>query len=293
MKYILSLLTVGVAISISSCRQEKASDHNANVVAVDTVINNQDTKEAERLKRRAQIENQARKDSLTMVGVLHEALEIADKNIGKDTFFQDYVVAPDSIPVRVEINLDYHFTKEYPHLVIRRKEPFFVYIDIYTKKGSHFEHVLAYDRWEMEYMNDTIRDINGDGLNDFVVNWYGSTGCCLKGFSDVFLLRQEEHTFSSKFKFINPTFSPAEKIIRGVCYGHPGETEMYKYRWHGEAVDTVEFVSYERTDQSATGKVLISRERFIKDKGKILKVLNSVPAEYKGIVGYDWFIGNI
>ena len=35
------------------------------------------------------------------------------------------------------------------------------------------------------------------------------------------------NTFSKNFEFINPTFSPKEKIIRGICYGHPGETEMY------------------------------------------------------------------
>ena len=40
-------------------------------------------------------------------------------------------------------------------------------------------------------------------------------------------------TISNNFEFINPTFSPKEKIIRGVCYGHPSETEMYKYKWNG------------------------------------------------------------
>jgi hypothetical protein len=34
----------------------------------------------------------------------------------------------------------------------------------------------------MTYVNDTIKDINGDSLNDSVVNWDGVTGCCLKGF---------------------------------------------------------------------------------------------------------------
>jgi len=80
----------------------------------------------------------------------------------------------------------------------------------------------------MEYINDTIRDINGDGFNDFVVNWYGSNGCCLKAFSNVYLLRPDKKIFSNNLEFINPTFSPTEKIIRGVCYGYPGETEMYK-----------------------------------------------------------------
>ena len=47
---------------------------------------------------------------------------------------------------------------------------------------------------------------------------------------------------------INPTFSPKEKIIRGVGYGHPGETEMYKYKWNGNTIDTMEYVYFERND---------------------------------------------
>ena len=131
----------------------------------------------------------------------------------------------------------------------------------------------------------------GDGLNDFVVNWYGSTGCCLKAFSNVYLLRQDKKAFSENFEFINPTFSPKEKIVRGVCYGHPGETEMYKYKWNGEKVDTLEYVSYERNEKGKTGKVIISTDRPYGEKFKTLKVLNSVPTEYKKIEGYDWFTG--
>ena len=144
----------------------------------------------------------------------------------------------------------------------------------------------------MTYVNDTIRDINGDGLNDFVVDWYGSTGCCLKAFSDVYLIRNDKKTFSNNFEFINPTFSPKENIIRGVCYGHPGETEMYKYKWNGETVDTLEYVYYETDDKGVkTGKVIISDKESYLSNFQIIKRLNSVPSEYKKIEGYDWFTG--
>jgi hypothetical protein len=144
----------------------------------------------------------------------------------------------------------------------------------------------------MTYVNDTIRDINGDGLNDFVVNWYGASGCCLKAFSNIYLLQHDKKAFTENFKFINPTFSPKEKIIRGVCYGHPGETEMYKYKWNGEQIDTLEYVSYEKNDKGEkTGKILISTDRPDGDKFKTLRVLNSVPKEYRKIEGYDWFTG--
>jgi len=147
----------------------------------------------------------------------------------------------------------------------------------------------------MTYVNDTIRDINGDGLNDFVVNWYGATGCCLKAFSDIYLLRQDKNTFSESFEFINPTFSPKEKIIRGVCYGHPGETEMYKYKWKDESIDTLEYIAFQTKDDKSsvkTKKIIISNNgQESSKKYRIIKILNDVPNEYKKIDGYDWFIG--
>lgn len=144
----------------------------------------------------------------------------------------------------------------------------------------------------MEYMNDTIRDINGDGFNDFVVNWYGSNGCCLKAFSNVYLLRPDKKIFSNNLEFINPTFSPTEKIIRGVCYGYPGETEMYKYKWDGDTIETLEYVSYEKNKRGEkTGKILVTKHRPYDGNAKIIKRLNLIPKEYKSIDGYDWFTG--
>lgn len=251
-------------------------------------------KEKERLDKRAEIEKQERIDSLKLDNVLSDALRIANQDIGKDRFQKKYTVKTDQdYDIEVEMNLDNHFTKNYPHLIIWRHGQNNVCIDIYSKNHNKFEKVLSHDEWSLTYTNDTIRDINGDGLKDFVVNWYGANGCCLKAFSDIYLLRKDNKTFSKSFEFINPTFSPKEKIIRGVCYGHPSETEMYKFKWNDETVDTIEFVSYEKNNKGEkTGKIIISKNNSIKDK-KIIKRLNSVPKEYQKIEGYDWFTGNI
>ena len=292
MKTTLHILTIGIIIILFSCGQPNDKKRIA-VVTSDTLLTRIDKKEKERLEKRRAIEEQDYADSLRLDKVLQDALKIANQNIDKNKFIEKYEVTPDSIPVSVEINLDYHFTKTNPHLIIRRNEPSAIYIDIYTKGVNKFEKVVSHEQWTMTYVNDTIRDINGDGLNDFVVNWYGSTGCCLKAFSNVYLLRQDKKEFSENFEFINPTFSPKERLIRGVCYGHPGETEMYKYKWNGEKVDTVEYVSYQKNDKGGkTGKVVISSDEPFGDKYKILKILNSVPTEYRKIEGYDWFTGN-
>jgi urease beta subunit len=293
MNTILNILTLLLISTLFSCGQQNGKKK----IPADSTVNLQtriDKKEKERLEKRKALEEQASADSLRLDQVLQRALKMAEQQINKDKFIKKYEVSQDGDPMSVEINLDYHFTKTSPHLIIRRSDRSAVYIDIYTKGGNKFEKVVSHEQWTMTYVNDTIQDINGDGLNDFVVSWYGSSGCCLKAFSNVYLLRQDQKGFSENFEFINPTFSPKEKIIRGVCYGHPGQTEMYKYRWNGEKIDTLEYVSYEKNDKGEkTGKILISNKEPYGEQFKIMKRLNNVPSEYTKINGYDWFTGSL
>lgn len=291
MKITLHILTLLILTTLVSCGRSK-ENKTVTLLITDTLQTTIDKKEKERLDERREIKWREHADSLRRDKVLRDALKIANKNFSKERFVEKYDVFPDSIQVSVEINLDDHFSTTNPHLIIRRTDPGCVYIDIYSKGKNKFEKVISHEQGGMTYVSDTIRDINGDGLNDFLVNWYGSSGCCLKAFSNVYLFRQDKKTFSRDFEFINPTFSAKEKIIRGVCYGHIGKTEMYKYKWNGEKVDTLEYVFYEKDEKDInTGKVIISTHRPYEDNFKILKVLNVVPPEYKKIEGYDWFSG--
>ncbi len=294
MKTTLHILTLGLLITLFSCGQPNEKK-NVAVVTTDTLQKNFDKKEKERLEKRKEIEKQDKIDSLNLDKFLKNAIKIAEQNINLDKFKKEYVETMSDSLYQVEISIisDFYFSKENPHLIIRRNTPGSIYIDIFSKKGSRINKVISHEQWNMTYVNDTIRDINGDGLKDFVVNWYGSSGCCLKAFSNIYLLRPDKKTFSKNIEFINPTFSPKEKIIRGVCYGHPGETEMYKYKWIAEKVDTLEYISYQKSDKGVkTGKVIISTDQPYGDKNKILKIVNSVPTEYRKIEGYDWFTGH-
>lgn len=285
----LGKFSVGVILLLLfSCGKSNEKKKDA-VIKKDSTPKTFVETEKERLEREKKITEELRVDSLAFDKVLTDALEIASENNAKNNFQKKNKTSSD---IEVEINLDNHFTKEFPHLIIHRTGESDVYIDIYSKANTKFEKVVSYNIWKLTYQNNTIRDINGDGLKDFVVNWYGANGCCLKAFSDVFLLRQDLKTFSKDFEFINPTFSPKEKIIRGICYGQPAETEMYKFKWNGEAVDTIEFVSYEKNKNGKkTGKIIISKDRPFNNKYKKIKVVSSIPYEYKNIEGIDWFTG--
>jgi hypothetical protein len=293
MKKKIHILIVGLVIVFFSCGQSKQKQQMA-VTLNDTLQTNLAKKEKDRVEKRNKIAEQDKIDSINLEKILKDAIEVVEQNKDWGGVEKKYVeTMPDSsYQVEVSINYGFYFTKENPHFIIRRNTPGAIFVDIFFKPNRLLKKVLSHQQWGMTYVSDTIRDINGDGLKDFIVNWYGSSGCCLKAFSDVYLLRTDKKTFSNSFEFINPTFSPTEEIIRGVCYGHLGETEMYKYKWKGEVVDTLEYISYEKNDKGEkTGKIVVSNDRPYRVRHKILKRLNSVPDEYKKIEGYDWFTG--
>ena len=280
MKTKLILLLIGIITTFISCDHSNRKKENPVVVTKHSPSNPE------------KIDEQVQLDSIRLDKVLQAAIKLANHQFGKDTFTQKYKVSLDDIPISVEMDLDYFFSKTNSHLIVKRTDPNNIYLDVYSKGKHSFEKVLSHKEWTMTYVSDTIRDINGDGRKDFVVNWYGSTGCFLKAFSNVYLLRTDKKGFSKNLEFINPTFSPSEKIIRGVCYGQPGETELYKYKWNNEIVDTLEYVSFQRNSKGIkTGKVIITNDRPYSKQCKTLNVLNSVPSEYQKIVDYEWFLG--
>jgi hypothetical protein len=249
-------------------------------------------KESERISKRKLLDEQENADKIRLDRHLQDALNIANQNFDKNIFLKKYSIVNDDSEVIVEINMGHHFTQWVPHLIIRITDPstMEMYIDVFYKGTSHFEKAISHRQWNLTYENDEIKDVNGDGLDDFVVNWYGASGCCLKAFSNVYLIRNNQKTFSKNFEFINPTFSPKEKLIRGVEYGHPGQTEMYKFQWVGEKIDTIEYIAFETKKEDSsikTGKIQILNSKF-----KTVKVLDEIPSEYHEIFGFDWFLGN-
>jgi hypothetical protein len=176
------------------------------------------------------------------------------------------------------------FSNKIKHLVI--KTFFGWHVNLYVYRLNDLVLEFRDDWSNLDYLGTDIKDINGDGIKDFITNWENASGCCRRDHYYVYLYKRDD-TFSEQFDFINPTFYPKQKLVLGVSYGHPGEVPLYKYKWNGFKVDTIEYI-YPANK---------SRHKFYRAKNyddlenpKKREVLTAIPKEYKKIPGYDWFM---
>lgn len=244
-----------------------------------------------------QWQEEIKKDSILLQKVLDSAVYQVKLHRNEEVFTTRYAEVRDSFPfAKVDITLGKLFSEKHKHAIIRRATSGEIHYNIFHVSDDEVKEVLYHEQWEITYVSDTIRDINGDKIKDFVINSYGSSGCCLKAASQVYLLQDETQKFAEVVGFTNPTFFPKEGVIRGVNYGHPGETSMYTYKWNGAVVDTLEFVYFQKNPKGEkTGKIIRSNKKFYFDKSKdrVDQVLHKIPKEYRNIYGYDWFLGKI
>ncbi|HVW95405.1 MAG TPA: hypothetical protein VHA56_05525 [Mucilaginibacter sp.] len=159
-----------------------------------------------------------------------------------------------------------------------------VALDVFLLTDSSFKAIYHED-FEMSFIKYIIKDVNGDGAKDFLVDIYPASGCCLRNV--FFVCLQSRGTLLPPVKLINPTFSPSEKLVRGIGYGQPGEVDLYKCKWDGFRLDTIEIISPDKLKHQY--HVYYSeRERDYPEAGRYI---NRIPRDYQDIAGYDWFMG--
>lgn len=276
-----------LCLSILGCAKPQTKKEKTSTLSIKT-DSTQNKEEKERLERRKQIEKENRRDSINLSKLLDSSLTIAQRHINAFKYTTSFEVTMDSsYNVKTKITIGHFFSPGKKHLIIKRNSVNGDYSDIFLIDNNQFKKVIHHEEIGQTFLGDTIRDVNGDGCKDYLINWYGSTGCCLKNFYDVYLY-QSDGTFSSMYEFINPTFSANEKIIRGVCYGHPGETGLYKYKWNGLRVDTIEFIYPDKKNKGYYLKL-----DKLPQKPQKTERIKTVPKEYRKIYGYDWFLGKV
>jgi len=240
-------------------------------------------------ERQQQVKADGVIDSLRLNIALQDAFKIAETAFGTGDFTRQYELKPDdsSYTINMEILIGRLFQNDQEYFLLSRHVPWASYIDLYKVVDNKVEKQISREQGGMTYVRDSIFDANGDGHKDFAVHWYPSSGCCRRNIYNVYLKLTSSDQFSSDYEFINPTFSAKDKIIRGVEYGHPGKVGLYKYRWKGLGVDTIEFIY---PDLLVKGQFIKTRKKAngpIKEEGIALK---EIPKEYHSIESYEWFV---
>ena len=238
-----NILALIIMTIILGCGQTATQDKKSNT-QVDSIKSIDTKKQLTKEKRQKQIEEKNRTDSLRLDMALKDAFKIAQAEFKKNEFTKQYEFQPDDslYIINIEIVIGRIFNDQIKYFLLRRQVPWATYLNLYKINGNKTEKLIEREQDGMTYIRDTIFDVNGDGYKDFLVHWYPNSGCCRRDIYNVYLNQPEKGNFTQDYEFINPTFSAKEKIIRGVEYGHPGEVGLYKYKWNGLQVDTVEFI---------------------------------------------------
>ncbi len=287
MRAILYILYISILTIFFSCKEQTT---NINNIPITTTKNKliEEKNKSEEEKAIIKYENYRRVDSLRKDKILTDIFNFVKQNIELDNYYNEYkTLTYDSCYwVKVDITMGRLFSDKNKYLLIHRLDIAEMLLDLYILKNNKFIPIISVSWCENGYTNDTIKDINGDGFKDFLVNTHSISGCCRGVTSLVYLYLSKNGTFTKKYKFINPTFYPREKIIRGVGYGRPGEVGLYKYKWNGLKVDTVEFIYPDFYDKIFFIKT--KKKTYYATENDGLKI-KSVPKEYHNIKDYDWF----
>lgn len=219
---------------------------------------------------------------------LREALQLAKGNIGSTWSKKGLRAAGDSIDREVhwQAEMGNFFASDKQHLIIHQhltsqKEE---YINVYEIQGDSFVSVIYHLQDNMSYVSDTITDVNGDGVDDLVINWWLNANCCPSNMSTAYLYQPTKSDFTVGYEFINPTFIADEKSIFGMTYGHEGETDLYHYEWTPSlGIDTIDYLSINQADT-------INNTYLLKKDAQEF-ILDSIPFKYQAVdtINYYWF----
>ena len=230
-------------------------------------------------------------DSLRFDKALKDAISMAEYSLALDSFSKQYEFYPDdsSFTIYNDVIIGNLFGDKQKYCLLRSNKNFETHFVLYKVHKNKMVKLVEREQPGIIYIRDTIFDVNGDEYKDFVIHRYSASGYCRRNIYSVYLNQAAEGYFTSDYEFMNPTFAVKDKIIRGVEYGHPGEAGLYKYKWNGLKVDTIEYIYHDVLIDESFIKTKKSSYRPTKKEGV---VLNAVPEEYHHIDDFEWFMSN-
>lgn len=229
-------------------------------------------------------------DSLFMLAVFDSALAFSSKKTATpfEDNFEARVSGTDNI-IAAHLRFGNLFEQHRQHLLIRLTSFERSLITILILENGKFRKVVDSEHTYAIYLNDPLRDVNGDTLMDLAIFWHPPPGCCPEENCTVYVYNPANGGFAGAQSFTNPSFFPKEKVIRGLEYGHAGEAGLYKYVWNGAKATPVEFVYPYIDHKGMFIKTEIPAHYPTEEDGEIL---NGLPAEYEKInrAFLNWFL---
>lgn len=272
-------------LALFSCEKKTTSNKSADK------IGKFDSLEIKRLEYYTQERKEYELDSFRHQIILNKAINLMKDKIVNSFFSKTYEIKNNlSRWENLEIVSGNIFEKNRKHVLLRTKLPVYNFIDIFEYSNNRFVNRLSIKVENLVYNGDTITDVNGDNIKDFVYYIYPPSGCCLRDVQYVYLNNIKKDSFSEPYEFMNPTFDPKEKIIRGVYYGHSGYVGLYKYKWKGLQIDTLETIDHEIMEEAKVQTYgVYNYKTKVHQKNK---KIHELPKDYTEINGYDWFKGD-
>jgi hypothetical protein len=208
-----------------------------------------------------------------------KALEFAKKNQDQAHFtyyFEEESEKGQNNSIKMNVDYGIYFEKNEKFLIAscNYNNGFFGFYRIYIKTKEGFELFIKEAIHRQGYIY--LRDINGDENIDFIIDWESGSGCCPRQSKIVFLYKDKNFI---RYDFLNPTFSPKEKIVRGLGYGYFPEVGLYKYQWNGTQLDTVEYI-YRTKESNFKKYIRMKRPMYSKNKNEG-EILDSLPKKYR------------
>ena len=180
-------------------------------------------------------------DSVQLVSAMGEILKYADQHKSEKSYTRDLKV-PGCPRISVKLTFGNLFDGAKKHLVVRRAASGEITnIDIFLLGNSGFKRVCTDTLIVPSYMDDTIRDVNGDHQKDF-----GSLVPAIRLLRSGHMRCLPLQTWKGPvFKvtisvYQSRFFALAKKLFVDFTYGH--HPALYKYRWDGLKVDTLGFI---------------------------------------------------
>ncbi|ODT91998.1 MAG: hypothetical protein ABS85_10935 [Sphingobacteriales bacterium SCN 48-20] len=229
-------------------------------------------------------------DSLFLLAVFDRALAFSSKKTAKPFGYNfEARVSGNANAVTAHLQFGNLFQRHRQHLLVRLVSSERSLINILILENGKFRKVVESEYADAIYINDPLRDVNGNGLMDLVVFWHPPPGCCPEENCTVYVYNPANGDFADAQIFNNASFFPGEKVIRGLEYGHAGEAGLYKYVWNGAKATPVEFVYPYIDHKGMFIKTKIPAHYPTEEDGEVLKRL---PAEYEKINSafLNWFL---